>query len=45
MICKPKLAKNKEKHEKLSKIKNNLDYLAVFIHILLVLGKNPCDVY
>jgi len=31
----------KKKHEKSSKIKNNLNYLGVFIDILLVLGKNP----
>jgi len=32
-----------KKHEKSSKIKKNLDYLGVSIHILLVLGKSPCS--
>jgi len=31
----------KKKHGKSNKIKNNLDYLCVFIDILLVLGKKP----
>jgi len=30
-------------NEKSSKIKKNLDYLDVFIDILLVLGENPCS--
>jgi len=30
-------------HVKSSKIKKNLDYLGLFIDILLVVGKNPCS--
>jgi len=40
---KSKVAEYLGKHGKSSKIKKNLDYLGVFIHILLVLGKNPCS--
>jgi len=32
----------RKKHEKSSNIKNNLDYLSVFIDILLVLSKKQC---
>jgi len=35
---------NKKKHGKSGKIKKNLDYLGVFIDILLVLGKTPCSI-
>jgi len=38
-----KVAVIRKKHEKSSKIKNNLDYSSVFIDILLVLGKNLCS--
>jgi len=38
-----KLAVVRKKHGKSSKIKKNLDYLGVFLDILLVLGKNSCS--